>query len=108
MPQLKQTLPHDDYFSPLTGSWDPFEAWLSGAPRDGTSVAELDELIKALKNGHTVAATPERTAKRQVSAEEPVAAKTMRREPTTTVDDAEVAGDQRATVWQKPSCSGYA
>jgi hypothetical protein len=108
MPQLKQPLPHDDYSSQLTGFGDLLKAWLSGAPQDGTSVAELDELIKALKNGHTVAATPERTAKRQVSAQEPVAAKIMRREPTTTVEDAEVAGDQRATVWPKPSCSGYA
>jgi hypothetical protein len=48
-----------------------------------------------LKAGPTVEATPERTAKRQVSAEEPVTSRILRKEPTTAVEDAEVTADKR-------------
>jgi hypothetical protein len=54
---------------------------LSGTPpQEGElTVAELAAKIKALRAAHTVTAAPERTAQRQVSAEEPVTARIRRR-----------------------------
>jgi hypothetical protein len=43
------------------------------------TVAELAEQITALKAAHTVEATPERTAKRKIAAEEPVTARIRRK-----------------------------
>jgi hypothetical protein len=43
------------------------------------SVSELAEQIKGLKAAHAIEAVPERTAKRQTSAEEPVTARIRRR-----------------------------
>ena len=49
-------------------------------PTSPPTVAELAERIKALKAAHTIEATPQRTGKRRVSAEEPVTARIRRGE----------------------------
>jgi hypothetical protein len=48
------------------------------------TVSELAKRIKALKAAHTIEAAPERSAVRQVSAEEPVTARIRRRADTQT------------------------
>jgi hypothetical protein len=75
---------HMAYLTELTALRDKLKAGLAGVkPEDGAeppSVAELAERIKTLKAGNTVEAAPQRTAKRQVSAEEPVTSRIRRRE----------------------------
>ena len=74
---------HDAYRAELTGLRDRLKAGLSQAtPEPGTEplpVAELADRIKVLKAGHTIDAVPERTAARQIAAEEPVTARIRRR-----------------------------
>jgi hypothetical protein len=79
---IGQPFEHAVYLDQLTALRDRLKAGLSGAERkEGEpTVAELAERIKALRAGNTVEATPERTGKRQVSAEEPVTSRIRRRE----------------------------
>jgi N12 class adenine-specific DNA methylase len=76
--------PHDSYLSELTSLRDQLKAGLSGGttePGAGTpaEVPVLAERIKTLRAGHTVEATPDRTQKRRVEAEQPVTARIRRR-----------------------------
>jgi hypothetical protein len=80
--RLGAPFPHDAYLSQLTALRDKLKAGLSGGaePQDGQpTVPELAERIKSLRAAHTVEATPERTGKRKVAAEEPVTARIRRR-----------------------------
>ena len=82
--RLGQPFQHDDYLKELARLRDELKAGLTGMPpedgKEQPSVTELAEKIKALKAGNTVEAAPQRTAKRQVSAEEPVTTRIRRRE----------------------------
>jgi len=100
--RLGQPFAHEDYLKDLTKLRDELKAGLAGGvPEEGKekpSVADLAEKIKRLGAANTVEAAPQRTAKRQVSAEEPVTARIRRRaeeEPGTVVDDADVASTSR-------------
>ena|ERR1019366_7428298 len=100
-----QPFAHEDYLKDLTKLRDELKAGLAGGvPEEGKekpSVAELADKIKQLRAANTVEASPQRTAKRQVSAEMPVTARIRCRteeEPDTVVDDAEVASTSRGRV----------
>jgi len=78
---------HDTYLSELTILRDQLKAGLSGTPPDPDaepqpSVSDLAQKIKALKATNTLEATPERSAIRHSSAEEPVTAAIRRRTHT--------------------------
>ncbi len=92
--RIGQPFTHDAYLAQLTELRDQLKAGLASpkpAGKGGLSaqqaeegsetlpVAELAERIKALKAAHTIEATPERTAARGISAEEPVTARIRRR-----------------------------
>jgi N12 class adenine-specific DNA methylase len=81
--RLGKPFPHDGYLSELTDLRDQLRAGLSqSAPEPGAEpvpVSEIAERIKALKAAHTIEATPERTARRRLAAEEPVTARIRRR-----------------------------
>jgi N12 class adenine-specific DNA methylase len=81
--RLGKPFPHNEYLSDLTNLRDQLRAGLSqSAPEPGTEpvpVSEIAERIKALKAAHTIDATPERTARRRLAAEEPVTARIRRR-----------------------------
>ena len=89
-----QPFPHGECLSQLAGLCDQLKTGLSEAEpkEDKRTVADLAERIKALRAANTIEATPERTAARRVSAEEPVVARIMRRqeEPGTVANGAEV------------------
>jgi hypothetical protein len=100
--RLGQPFQQTAYLGELTKLRDELKAGLAGAPqeegKEKPSVAELAERIKLLRAANTVEAAPQRTAKRQVSAEEPVTTRIRRREteePGTVVDDADVASASR-------------
>ncbi len=81
--RLDTPFTNDAYLAELTALRDQLKAGLSGAaPEPGnsqaTNVSDLAERIKSLKAGHAVEPTPERSGKRQVSAEEPVTARIRR------------------------------
>jgi len=83
--RTNQPFAQEPYLKELEELRDRLRVGLSGAaPAEGApTVPELAERIKALKSAHAVEAAPERTAKRRVSAEEPVTARISRRmEPT--------------------------
>src|SRR5271154_1518201 len=65
---------HDAYLSELTALRDQLKAGLSATERQegAPSVAELAERIKTLRDANAVETGPERTARQQASAEEPV------------------------------------
>ena len=71
-----------EYYDQLAALREQLRAGLSGSePKEGEpTVAELAEKIKALRAANSVEAGPSRTATRQVSAEEPVTARILRRE----------------------------
>ncbi len=79
--RVGQPFAHADYLDQLAGLRDQLKAGLSGAEaKEGEpTVAELAERIKHLRAVNTIEAAPQRTAKRQVSAEEPVTARIRRR-----------------------------
>jgi hypothetical protein len=81
--RLGAPFPHEAYLSRLTDLRDQLKAGLSGAPAEpGTeapTVSAIAEQIKALKSEYTIEATPQRTAQRRTSAEEPVTARIRRR-----------------------------
>jgi hypothetical protein len=88
--RLGEPFPHDAYFSELADLRDRLKAGLSGAPPEPggdspPSVSELAGRIKALKAGHAIEPAPERTEKRQSTAEEPVTARIRRRAEATTI-----------------------
>jgi N12 class adenine-specific DNA methylase len=92
--RLGQPFAHEDYLARLTTLRDQLRAGLSGsapdADREGQpSVAELAEEIKALRAANTVEAAPERTGKRQLSAEEPVTTRIRRRAEELAVTEGE-------------------
>jgi len=84
-----QPFPHESYMTQLIGLRDQLKISLSAtAPKPDTEQPDADPLlkafglaeqIKALKSAHTIEATPERSAKRRTSAEEPVTARIRRR-----------------------------
>jgi hypothetical protein len=94
--RLGKPFAHVGYLDQLAALRDQLKVALSGAvAEEGPSVADLAEQIKVLRAGNTVEATPERATKRQISAETPVTARIMRKEPGMVVDEAEVVGDRR-------------
>jgi hypothetical protein len=78
--RVGQPFPHERYLSELVVLRDRLRAGLSAAERkEGEpTVAELAEQIKGLRAANGVELTPERSGKRQVSAEEPVTARIRR------------------------------
>jgi hypothetical protein len=74
---------HDGYLLELTALRDQLKAGLSGkTPELGSeppSVSELAGQIKALKDAHSIEATPQRIRQKHSSAEEPVTARIRRR-----------------------------
>ncbi len=83
---------HESYLTELTTLRDQLKAGLSGAGPDaeaeqGPCASELAEQIKALKAGHNVEPTPERSSKPTVSAEEPVTARIRRRTEAVSASD---------------------
>ncbi len=80
--RVGQPFAHEDYLSRLTGLRDRLRAGLSGSePQEGEpTVADLAEKIKALRGGNAVEAIPQRSVKRQVSAEQPVTTRILGRE----------------------------
>jgi N12 class adenine-specific DNA methylase len=79
--RLGQPFPHERYLSELTALRDKLKVGLSGEPKEGEpTAAELAERIKTLRASVTVEPAPQRTAKRQTAAEEPVTARIRRRE----------------------------
>ena len=74
---------HDSYLEELTALRDLLKTGLSESASESTDeklkVFEIAARIKALKDSHTVEATPERTGKRRSSAEEPVTARIRRK-----------------------------
>jgi N12 class adenine-specific DNA methylase len=81
--RLGAPFPHESYLSRLTALRDQLKAGLSGAPAEPgaepPTVSDIAEQIKSLKSEHTIEATPQRTAQRRASAEEPVTARIRRR-----------------------------
>jgi hypothetical protein len=78
--RLGLPFPHTDYLDRLTGLRDELKVGLSGSVPEGSpNVADLAGQIKALLGPNVVEATPGRTEKRLVSAEEPVTARILRK-----------------------------
>ncbi|HZY85410.1 MAG TPA: hypothetical protein VFE78_11310, partial [Gemmataceae bacterium] len=82
--RLGRPFAHEEYLAQLTTLRDQLKAGLAGVPaeegREPMPVAELAERIKALKAGHSVEATPERSGNRPAAAgEEPVTTRIRRR-----------------------------
>jgi hypothetical protein len=81
----------DAYLSELTALRDQLKAGLSGMAhepgKEGPSVSELAERIKALKAAHSIDATPQRARQKHSSAEEPVTARIRRRTEALPVAD---------------------
>jgi N12 class adenine-specific DNA methylase len=99
---------HDAYLAELTALRDQLKAGLAGKkpdplPQEGDSatpgsepvpsVSELAHRIKALKAGHTIDATPQRTSQKQLSAEEPVTARIRRRAEAGVVSDVAIQSE---------------
>jgi len=95
--RLGKPFEHDTYLSQLNDLRDKLKAGLSAsahdaAEKEGPSVSELAEKIKALKADNTIEATPQRTARKQVAAEEPVTTRIRRR--TEAMLSTEPAGEE--------------
>src|SRR5262249_20183955 len=85
--------PYESYLSELGALRDQLKAGLAlpqpageggqpdtaSAENKSSNLSELAESIKTLKAAHTIEAAPERSTKRQISAEEPVTARIRRR-----------------------------
>ena len=98
--RLGKAFQHDDYLNQLDTLRDQLKAGLSGMePKEGEpTVAELAGKIKALRAGNAVEAAPTRTGKRQISGEQPVTARIMRKAEL--VNEAGVDDEQPAAGWQ--------
>ncbi len=75
---------HDSYLSELAALRDQLKTGLSGAASEPgadplAEVPVLAERIKTLRAAHTIEATPDRTQRKRVEAEEPVTARIRRR-----------------------------
>jgi hypothetical protein len=94
------------YLDQLAALRDQLKAGLSGAePKEGEpGVAELAERIKALKAANTIEATPQRTAGRRISAEEPVTAR-IRRRAEETVEQPETSHVDRLAMEPRTAIS---
>jgi hypothetical protein len=82
--RIGQAYLHEAYLTRLTALRDQLKSSLSGAAPEPGAVAlpttsELAERIKLLKSAHTVEPTPNRTAVRRYSAEEPVTTRIRRK-----------------------------
>ncbi len=82
--RLGKPFVHDAYLAELTSLRDQLKAGLSSSAhqsdkKEGPSVSELAEKIKALKAAHSIEATPQRVRQKHSSAEEPVTARIRRR-----------------------------
>ncbi len=90
--RLGKPFAHESYQSELTTLRDQLKAGLSGAAqendkREGPSVSELAERIKALKAANTVESTPQRAGGRPSSAEEPITSRIRRRAEANSATD---------------------
>jgi hypothetical protein len=86
--RLGKPFTYAEYLEQLTALRDRLRAALAGGQPEqgkesGPSVSELAEQIKALRSRHGVDAAPERAARRQVAAEEPVTARIRQRAEAT-------------------------
>jgi len=81
--RLGAPFPHEDYRSQLTALRDQLKVMLSAAAPepgdDAPKASDIAQQIKALESTHTIEPTPQRTAKRRASAEEPVTSRIRRR-----------------------------
>jgi hypothetical protein len=78
--RLGKPFEQEKYLAELTALRDRHKVGLSGTPKEGEpDAAELAEQIKALRATQVVEVAPQRTGKRQSSAEEPVTARIRRR-----------------------------
>ncbi|HZZ81340.1 MAG TPA: DEAD/DEAH box helicase family protein, partial [Gemmataceae bacterium] len=74
---------HEAYLSEMTGLRDQLKGGLSAthqADELGPTVSELADRIKTLKGANTIEATPQRTERKQSTAEEPITARIRRRQ----------------------------
>jgi hypothetical protein len=80
--RIGQAFSHEEYLRELTSLRDRLKVALAGAEqKEGEpTVADLAERIKGLRAGNAIEAAPERTGKRQVSAETPVTSRILRGE----------------------------
>jgi hypothetical protein len=92
----------DAYLSELTALRDQLKAGLSGMAhepsKEGPSVSELAERIRALKAAHSIDVTPQRVREKHSSAEEPVTARIRRRTKALHAAGAPIESDAAATV----------
>jgi hypothetical protein len=100
--RLGKPFAHDAYLSELTGLRDQLKAGLSGTAhrpdnKEGPSVSELAERIKALKAAHTIEATPQRVQQKHSTAEEPVTARIRRRTEAIPASDPAIQADAPAS-----------
>lgn len=78
--RLGQPFKHEPYLKEMTDLRDQLRIALSGTQAEGLpNAAELADKIKDLKAANTIEAAPERSAKRTISAEEPVTSRIKRR-----------------------------
>jgi len=86
--RLGQPFQNETYLSELTSLRDQLKAKLSAsgqASEDGPTTSELAEHIKTLREANTIEATPQRTERKQSTAEEPITARIRRRQEEKTL-----------------------
>ncbi len=79
--RLGHTFPYEHYPSELAVLCDQSRKVTVSGVEGAPTIAELAEQIKALKGENAVDAAPQRTEKRQISAEMPVTTRILQREP---------------------------
>ncbi len=111
--RLGASFQHDSYLLELTNLRDLLKAGLSGTlpvqgASPGSSIAELAERIKLLRNANSVEVSPERTGNRQVSAEEPVTLRIRRRTEAAPVVTPATEPEAQKGVWESKLIEQYA
>jgi hypothetical protein len=103
--RLGKPFPHDAYLAELTTLRDQLKASLCGATqepgkKEGPSISELSEQIKAIKAVNTIEAAPQRDRQKHSSAEEPITARIRRRTEGLSASDpmteSDVAAEQES------------
>ena len=96
----------EGYLTELATLRDQLKNALSGAPKEGEPTsAELAEKIKTLRAGQTVEAAPQRTGKRQSSAETPVTTR-IRRKTEEVVEEPEAMKHLERVARQERPANG--
>jgi hypothetical protein len=106
--RLGKPFTHGKYLEELAALRDQLKTGLSGAePKEGApTVAQVAEQIKALRATQTIETAPQRTGKRQSSAEEPVTARIKRKAEE--ASDSEETRHQDRIVKEPRSATGRA